>query len=153
MSCRYPVAAVTGFDNRYMLNLCLLYRYIISYEPFNFKGRLEEYPHTLAYGEQIDALCRRYQAYLWHADFRDTLGAAVTVDNKPHTLYTVYRQRDTGQRAVVVVNPTHEPLTARVALEGKVAPLRCASPEAPEAVPCSGTVIIPARSAVVVMEE
>ena len=147
------MVAVTGFDDRYMLNLCLLYRYIISYEPFNFKGRLEEYPHTLAYGEQIDALRRRYQAHLWDAEFRDTLGAAVTVDDKPHALYTVYRQRNTGQRAVVVVNPTQEPLTARVALEGEVAPLHCASPEAPEAVPCSGTVIIPARSAVVVMEE
>ena len=33
------MTAVTGFDDRNMINQCLLYRYIISYEPYNFKGR------------------------------------------------------------------------------------------------------------------
>ena len=28
-----------------------MYRYVISYEPYNFKGRLEDFPLTLAYGK------------------------------------------------------------------------------------------------------
>ncbi len=50
------MTAVTGFDDRNMINQCLLYRYIISYEPYNFKGLPEDYPLTLAYGKQMDAL-------------------------------------------------------------------------------------------------
>src|ERR1039457_6244133 len=53
--CRYIdsqmplMVAVTGFDDREMLNLCLLYRYVISYEPYYFKGHLTDFPLTLAY--------------------------------------------------------------------------------------------------------
>ena len=36
------MTAVTGFDDRNMVNQCLLYRYVVSYEPYNFKGRLSE---------------------------------------------------------------------------------------------------------------
>ena len=32
------MTAVTGFNDRNMVNQCLMYRYIISYEPYNFKG-------------------------------------------------------------------------------------------------------------------
>ena len=38
------MTAVTGFDDRSMVNQCLMYRYIISYEPYNFKGHLDDYP-------------------------------------------------------------------------------------------------------------
>lgn len=74
------MVAVTGFDDREMLNLILMDRYIISYEPYYFKGYLEDFPLTLACGKRIDALRRRYKAYLWDATFRDTLGASVTAD-------------------------------------------------------------------------
>ena len=40
------MTAVTGFNDRNMINQCLMYRYIISYEPYNFKGRLDDYPLT-----------------------------------------------------------------------------------------------------------
>ena len=50
------MTAVTGFNDRSMVNQCLMYRYIISYEPYNFKGHLDDYPLTMAYGEQMDAL-------------------------------------------------------------------------------------------------
>ena len=55
------MVAVTGFDDREMLNRCLLDRYIISYEPYYFKGHLTNFPLTLAYGKKIDALRRRYE--------------------------------------------------------------------------------------------
>ena len=44
------MTAMTGFDDRNMVNQCLMYCYIISYEPYNFKGRLSDYPLTVAYG-------------------------------------------------------------------------------------------------------
>ncbi|HHY82797.1 MAG TPA: hypothetical protein GX505_08990 [Clostridiales bacterium] len=34
------MTAVTGFNDRNMINQCLLYRYIISYEPYNSKDVL-----------------------------------------------------------------------------------------------------------------
>ena len=154
--CRYLdlraplMVAVTGLDDREMLNLILLDRYIISYEPYNFKGHLTDFPLTLAYGRKIDALRRRYHDYLWDGDFRDTLGASVNA-NGSHR-YAVFVTR-AGKRAVVVVNQeSSQAITAEVELphSGK---LLVASPEQPEALPATGSLQIPARSAAVLMEQ
>jgi hypothetical protein len=99
------MTAVTGFDDRNMINQCLMYRYIISYEPYNFKGHLEDYPATLAYGEQMDALRSELRAFLWDGEYQDILGAQVTTaDGKPHHPYAVFTNRQTGQSALVVCN-------------------------------------------------
>lgn len=153
--CRYIdskaplMVAVTGFDDREMLNLILMDRYIISYEPYNFKGFLTDYPLTLDYGKKIDALRRKYKEYLWDADFRDTLGADVTADGAVrHTVFVT----SSGKRAVVVVNQElTKTITATVKMPhpGK---LVVATPENPDAVPTDGTLQIPPRSAAVVME-
>ena len=68
------MTAVTGFNDRNMINQCLLYRYIISYEPYNFKGRLDDYPLTMAYGRQMDALRSELRDYFWDGEFRDEVG-------------------------------------------------------------------------------
>jgi hypothetical protein len=144
------VVAVTGFDDREMLNLILMDRYIIEYEPYNFKGYVEDFPLTLAYGKKIDALRRKYKTYLWDATFRDTLGANVTSDG--HSRYSVFVTA-TGKRAVVAVNTEFsKPITAKVELpnSGK---LMMVTPEHPDAKPTDGVLKIPARSAVVVMEQ
>jgi Domain of unknown function (DUF6259) len=154
--CRYIdsqaplMVAVTGFDDRDMLNLILMDRYIISYEPYNFKGHLTDFPLTLAYGKKIDALRRKYKAYLWDATFRDTLGADVTADGAVR--YTVFVTAE-GKRAVVVVNQElSKMITATVTLPHP-GNLVVATPESPDAVPTTGTLEIPARSAAVVMEQ
>jgi hypothetical protein len=154
--CRYIdpkapiVIAVTGFDDREMLNLILLNRYVISYEPYNFKGSLNDFPLTVAYGQKIDALRRRYKAWLWDADFRDTLGATVT-SNGNHK-YSVFVTAG-GKRAVVVVNQEAlKGIVAEVKLP-KPGTLLAATPEQMEAQPTSGSLHIPARSAAVVMEQ
>jgi hypothetical protein len=153
--CRYIdsqaplMVAVTGIDDREKLNLILLYRYIISYEPFNFKGHVTDFPMTLAYGKKIDALRRKYREFLWDADFRDTLGASVTGDGEPK--YSVFSAR-TGKRAVVVVNQQAEKaITATIQLPG-AGGLAMATPEEPDSKPTNGTIQIPSRSAVVVIE-
>lgn len=154
--CRYLdsqaplMVAVTGFDDREMLNLILLQRYIISYEPFNFKGHITDFPLTLAYGKKIDALRRRYRKYLWDSTFRDTLGATVT-SNGQHR-YAVY-VADGGKRAVIVVNNNATAaMTATVSLPN-AGSLVSATPEQPDTQATNGTVQIPPRSAIVVMEQ
>ena len=144
------MVAVTGFNDREMLNLILLDRYIISYEPYNFKGELTDFPLTLAYGKKIDSLRRRYKDYLWDAEFRDTEGAEVSANGYIH--YAVFVTA-TGKRAVVVVNrESNRAVTATVELPhaGK---LVVATPEQPDARATSGTLQVPARSAAVVMEQ
>ncbi len=105
---------------------------------------------TVAYGRKIDALRRRYQGYLWDAEFRDTLGAKVTANGSSR--YSVFAAA-AGKRAVVVVNQEYsKAIDARVEVPnpGK---LVVSTPEEPDARPTDGTLRIPARSAAVVMEE
>jgi hypothetical protein len=154
--CRYIdsqaplMVAVTGFDDREMLNLILLNRYIISYEPYNFKGHVTDFPQTLAYGKQIDALRSRYKEYLWDAEFRDTLGTRVTGNGAArHAAFVAA----SGKRAVVVVNsdPT-QAMTVKVELPNP-GRLVIVTPERPEPETTSGELHIPARSAAVVIEQ
>jgi len=143
------VVAVTGVDDREKLNLILLNRYIISYEPYNFKGHVTDFPLTLAYGQKIDALRRRYKAQLWDAKFHDTLGASVSADGSHK--YSVF-VAPTGKRSIVIVNEEFSKMiTAEVHLPNAV-DLVIATPEQPDAIPLSGILTVPARSAVVLME-
>jgi len=127
----------------------LLNRYIISYEPYNFKGHVTDFPLTLAYGQKIDALRRRYKAQLWDAKFHDTLGASVSADGSHK--YSVF-VAPTGKRSIVIVNEEFSKMiTAEVHLPNAV-DLVIATPEQPDAIPLSGILRVPARSAVVLME-
>jgi hypothetical protein len=83
------MTALTGFDHRNMVNQCLLYRYVISYEPFNFKGRLPDIPKTVEYGMQMDRLRGELRAWLWDATFQDTVGAEMQGSNALGTILTV----------------------------------------------------------------
>lgn len=144
------MAAVRGFDSREDLNLILLYRYVISYEPYNFKGHLTDFPLTLAYGKKIDALRRKYREWMWDAEFRDTLGAEVSADGSHR--YTVYRTAK-GKRAVIIVSwEKTKTITANLTLPD-AGGLVMASPEKLEATAVTGALQIPPRSAVVVMEQ
>lgn len=144
------MVAVTGLDDREKLNIMLADRYIISYEPCNFKGHLSDFPLTLAYGKKIDELRRRYKRWLWDGNFQDTVGADVHAEGAYR--YSVFVAKD-GRRAVVVVNeePKKE-ISATVDLPHS-ASLRIATPEQPEAQPTSGVIRVPARSAAVVFEQ
>ena len=143
------MAAVRGFDARDEINLILAYRYIISYEPFNFKGHVTDFPLTLEYGKRVDALRRKYRAYLWDAEFRDTLGASVNADGNHR--YTVFVAKN-GKRAVVVVNlEQSKEISAQVTLP-KGGRLASVTPERPETEAVNGVLRVPARSAAAVLE-
>jgi Domain of unknown function (DUF6259) len=147
------MVAVTGFDDREMINRALMYRYILSYEPFNFKGDLQDFPSTLAYGEKMDDLRRRYKDFLWDGEFQDTLSASVTINGTGYLAYTVFRRKD-GLRAVVITNQRAQAIQAAVSLDKPLgSQLVCASPEQPVPISCSNNVSVPPRSVVVVMEQ
>jgi len=67
-----------------------------------------------AYGRKIDAPRRKYRAWLWDVEFRETLGAKVNAEGARR--YSVFVCAS-GKRAVVVVNQKlDKSLTARVEL-------------------------------------
>ncbi len=143
------MAAVRGFDARDEINLCLLYRYIISYEPFNFKGHVTDFPLTLEYGKKVDAFRCKYRKFLWDADFRDTLDATVTA-NGDHR-YSVFIAND-RKRAVAIMNlEEHRSITADVSIPNPGS-FVMASPEFPDSRSSEASVVIPPRSAIVLME-
>lgn len=145
------LAGVSGFDDREQLNMILLRHCVIQYEPFLYKGHITDFPMTLAYGQKIDALRRKYKAYLWDGKFRDTLGADVSSTNASFR-YSVFIA-DSGKRAVVVVNPEFDKPIAAVVTLPHARKLVLATPEEPDAKPTKGTVQIPARSTAVIMEQ
>ncbi|NLF30789.1 MAG: hypothetical protein GX591_07875 [Planctomycetes bacterium] len=112
------MTGVPGFNDRNMINQCLLYRYVVSYEPYNFKGMLSDFPDTVSYGTRMDALRRELREWFWDGEFRDTVGGTATVDGKPHHPFSVFVHAGGGRRGMVVANyDTEHPVRVRVALD------------------------------------
>ena len=146
------MTAVTGFNDRNMINQCLLYRYIISYEPYNFKGHLDDYPLTMAYGQQMDALRAELRDYFWDGEFRDTEGAEVTRDGKPHHPYAVFVNAKNGQSGLVICNyDEHQAITVSARLQNGQALTRARLVDDAQWKPLDGGIVIPPQSAVVVI--
>ncbi|MCL5995802.1 MAG: DUF6259 domain-containing protein [Chloroflexi bacterium] len=147
------MTAVTGFNDRNMINQCLMYRYIISYEPYNFKGRLDDYPQTMAYGRQMDALRVELRDYFWDGEFRHEVGATVETEHGPHCPYAVFVNPKNGKRGVVVCNYDEKsPVSVKVTLDngGRLEQYRLV--DDPAWKPASAGISIPACSAAVVLE-
>ena len=118
------MTAVTGFNDRNMINQCLMYRYIISYEPYNFKGRLDDYPATMAYGKQMDALRTELRDYFWDGEFRDTVGAVVLNGGQAHHPYSVFRSASSGKPGLVICNYDEQDVRCRSRRSGRRASSR-----------------------------
>ncbi len=146
--------AIAGYNDRNMINLALMNRYIFSYEPRNFKGRLDEFPLTIAYGKKVDALRKRYKDYLWKGIFRHTLGAKLTANGKEFETYSVFENRENGKRAVVVVNYDYDlSIDVQVKLEREAGELWTVTPENQDLKKYRGSVLLPPNSAVVIIEK
>ncbi len=147
------LVAVTGWDDRLMINACLLYRFSISYEPRNFHGQLDEMPVSMAYGQKVDELRRRYREWLWDAEFRDTVGVKAVADGAPLYAYSVFR-RENGRRAVVLANMNDKkPAVCEVVLENpSTASATWVSPDQPDPKPWPGKLEIAPASAAVYLE-
>ena len=160
----YPMMSwAAAFDDRESINLCLLYRYIISYEPMHFKGRLEQFPLTLEYGKRVDRLRSRYRAHLWDGTFCDTVGVEVECNGSPvstaagpdgTTAFSVFRS-NAGTLAAVLVNHRDEEaagVTIRTSDGLRLHSPVVVTPEDPEPRKLDPPYRIPARSAIVLIE-
>lgn len=143
--------AITGFDDREMINAALQFRYVMQFEPFIFKGNVDDFPLSRDYGRKVEDFRRKYRSFVWDGEFRDCQDATLTVNQKPSSLFSVFIGTD-GKRAAVIPNNTRQPLAAYIAFDGSRRALAMASPEQPEARPCDGSVAVPPRSVVLVME-
>lgn len=95
------VTALTGFDDRSMVDQALLFGYGLSFEPFNFKGRPADMPDTVRYGVEVDALRRRLADWLWVGELIDAGDAAVDL---PDDVVTSRWHSADGTVATVLVN-------------------------------------------------
>ncbi len=143
------MTAIVGFNDRNMINQCLLYRYVMSYEPYNFKGWLHDFPDTVAYGTLMDNLRREYREFLWDGEFKDTVGADVrTMSGAAHHPYARFEAGD-GRSMVVICNYEDEAVTVSAALAtGTISQYRTVDTDVWKN--ASGGIVIPARSAVIV---
>ena len=140
---------IPGFDDRNMVNQSLMHRYILSYEPYNFKGHLEDFPDTLEYGKKMCALREEYRRFFWDGEFRDTCGAKVIdAEGKPYPTYSHFIAEN-GDSAMVICNYEEEELRVRAETDaGKLTSYRLVDDET--ILPADGEIVIPACSAAIV---
>jgi len=147
------MTAVTGFDDRNMINQALLYRYVVSLEPYNFKGRLTDFPLTVDYNRRMHELRLSARAWIWDGRFSDTVGASVIDDaGEPVHPYTVFTAED-GSKAVCVANYDRVALTCRVLLDGYSGAYRARTIDDDAWSSTDGVIVLPPRSAAVVIPE
>ncbi|MDE2775373.1 MAG: DUF6259 domain-containing protein [Chloroflexota bacterium] len=146
------MTAISGFNDRNMVNQCLLYRYIMSFEPYNFKGRLDDFPLTMDYAKRMDALRSELRDYFWDGEFRHEVGATVTNGcGEAHHPYAVFLSKSAGAPGIAVANYEDEATKLTVELESAHALSRYRLVDSDQWTPVSGGIAIPARSAAVVI--
>ena len=148
------MVAVTGFNDRLTLNGCLKYKYIISYEPYNFKGHVTDFPLTLEYGKKIDELRSKYKEFLWEGDFLDTMNAKVMSGNQNFTSYTVFKNLQTNKYGMVITNNNlKNSINVCVSLDNGATDLEYVTPENLNPVAYTDKINIPAQSVVFLYEK
>lgn len=108
------------------MNFCLKNRCNICYN-FSFIGReLKNYPLIVKYGQEIEALRRKYADFIWNGEYRDVLDATVNGEN---ISYAVYRNKNGRKAMIIINNRTDDVSKVSVSIDGSNKPLVVASPE------------------------
>ncbi len=146
---------IIGWDDREMINQCLTYGYIITYEPYHFKGKLSDIPLTVEYGQKAQELRRRLWDYIWNGKFLDTKGADVKFLNSVSgNYYSVFENKKNGKKAVVITNDDKtKPLTVEVAIKETNAGFDIYNIENKDIKAYKNNCIVPPRSIVVLVEK
>ncbi|MBA7677442.1 hypothetical protein ES703_85699 [subsurface metagenome] len=145
---------ITGWNDRNMINQCLMNSYIINYEPYNFKGRLSDFPDTVEYGQKVQSLRRKLWNYVWKGRFLDGLRAEVSCGDSPHWPYTVFENKINKKKAVVIANyKADESIEVSVKIQERSARFNLYVPEEDKVSKTDGKVVIPPRSVVVAVEK
>ena len=147
-----PIAcSIVDHDNLNKINMCLRDRYSMCYEPRNFHGHLSEFPRIMSYGMKVDSLRNRYFDYLWAAEYCGKKGTSVEGKD---LLYSVFKRRSDGKRAIVIMNSnTSESSLAHLTLDNPSGLLTMVSPEKQDEFPFSNDVQIKPQGIIVVMEK
>lgn len=110
------MVGIQGFNDRNMVNQCLLNRYIMSYEPYNFHGRLRDFPLTLEYGRRMDAFRTELRKWLWDGDFTGRIG--IEVSGLADGAYSRFAAGD-GSAMGVIANFSREDAVVEASLDGR----------------------------------
>lgn len=148
------MTAATGFDDRNMVNQCLLYRYVLSYEPYNFKGRLPDMPLTVEYGRKMDAARAELRDWFWDGTFQDTVGASVrnARTGAAHHPYAVFRRAGSDELGIVVANyDLDEAVDVVIDLDRQAGSYVARSVDDPTWTSVADTLTVPPRSALMVI--
>jgi len=148
------MTAVIGFNDRNMINQCLMNRYIISYEPYNFKGMPSDFPQTTAYGAKMDALRTELREYFWDGEFRGTQGGIVVYtggadDGKEYPQYSVFMGTN-GKTGMVICNYEDRPVMVKASFD-QGTPKQYRLADNKELVGFNGSLTIPPHSAVIII--
>ena len=101
------MTAVVGFNDRSMINQCLLNRYIVSFEPYNFKGVPSDHPQTAVYGRKMEDLRKDLREYFWDGQYADKIGGTVQADGAAMDSYAVYNGTN-GKQGMIICNYEEE---------------------------------------------
>ena len=144
---------LTGFDDREMVNQCMVYGYIINYEPFNFKGRMSDIKETALYGLQALALRKKLEDYIWRGKFLHTDGAVIKSEqNDVEYIYSVYENN--GKKAIVIANQSDcRELNITLELDNKKSDYMSYEPETLSSKHSDGQITIAPRSLKILVEK
>ena len=144
------ITAINERQAREDMNFCLKNRCNICYN-FSFIGReLKNYPLIIKYGQEIEALRRKYLDFIWDGEYQDILGASVNGEN---ISYAVYKNKD-GRKAVIIINKDKDNVSkVSVSIDGSNKPLVIVSPENLKEMTYNGSVSIDPLSTIVIMEK
>lgn len=144
---------ITGWNDKNMINQCLMNSYIINYEPYNFKGRLSDFPDTVEYGQKVQKLRRKLWDYVWKGRFLDRLEAQVTFDGDSHWPYTVFENKRNKKKAVVIANyKADKTIEVLLKLQRGGTRLNLYTPEEDNVGETDGKIVLSPRSVVVAVE-
>ncbi len=146
---------IIGWDDREMINQCMMYGYIITYEPYHFKGKLSDFPLTVEYGQKAQELRKRLWDYIWLGKFLDTKGADVKFQNADvNGYYSVFENIKNGRKAIIIANDDKiKPLIVEVALQGKKAGFDIYNMDNKDVSTYKNNCIVPPRSLIVLVEK
>ncbi|MCC5851019.1 MAG: hypothetical protein JJU29_23265 [Verrucomicrobia bacterium] len=144
---------IIGYDDREMINQCLVQGHIINYEARNFKANTDEIPMTVAYGRKALRLRRRLWDYLWNGTYLDTVDARVECETKgAEILYAVFKNKRNGGKAYVLANQSETPAEVNLVTSNKCQNFTVYEMESDGTRTSEGSMTIPPRSLVVMVE-
>ena len=145
---------VIGYDDREMINQCLVQGHILNYEARNFKANTNEIPLTTAYGLKALRLRRRLRDFIWEGWYLDTVGARVECETQgAEILHSAFENRHTGKKAYVIANQSEVRADVKLVTDPGHDLYTVHDMESDETVESRGAVSIPPRSLVVLVDQ